>query len=912
MTVPVKACELCPGLCGTRSSIVNGRGPAERPDFMVVGDGPNWEDDEAGKPWAGKNGHVLAALFKEAGISTRDVYLTHATRCYGGRTHKPNAKEIDACRPYLIEEIRRVNPKVIISVGAPPLRALYKQVPITDVLGQTLVQPDTGIPLIATYAPGYLMKKKSGGKGGWGESGKVVSHLAKAARVARHGLGKGDLGTYTPVLTLEDLRDLELVLNADDVEWFSIDTETCNGLSWMTNEIITIQFAPRPQESYVVPIMFKATEDEYDEDGKLLGPGKPNDDFFLGHLAPAWTEEEWPEAHSILGRIFSSGKPKGFQGGIYDLAEIERDASSACVEALTAYGWHVENYVIDTLMLGRALDESLPNDLDALTARETDIPYYSGEVMVHSKRKRKMELLPNHMLWKYGGGDTSVTQIVEPSLREQVRAQGSEWLVDNVSVPIVRCAWEMSRRGVLVDMAYFNDLCALYREKIAAWETELYALVGHEFKWKYSPAVQKVLHDELKLPRPKGRTKGAKECEDCKALDDRDDACDKHSPTGADALKEIYALSSHEVCPLLIAMKKAYKFYSTNLDGGKGGFRRWIRPDGRIHPKWKPSSAETGRFACEEPSLMNLPKSVEVQEGNISEHNAMRRVFIAPEGRGLINADWNQLEVWGLAYETGDEVLLGLLMGGEDVHTYVARKMCEMHINEAIFPDVDRELPDWQWRAAHEELRRKAKVFVFGLSYGMTEEGVSVRLNCDNPTAKILIDAFLTIFPTLRAYFERIRKAVLRDHRIPNWAGRWRHFPEIGPLVALRYSHDIDASCREAVNFPVQSGGHDLHSSVHILTERSEALKRRDAQIVMEVHDSLTIEAPWPNQEYMIQTAWIIKDLWETTAKTLIKPNGDPLAWQVPVEVEWGKSLGTPAWKLTARGDVVEIKDEAA
>jgi hypothetical protein len=124
----------------------------------------------------------------------------------------------------------------------------------------------------------------------------------------------------------------------------------------------------------------------------------------------------------------------------------------------------------------------------------------------------------------------------------------------------------------------------------------------------------------------------------------------------------------------------------------------------------------------------------------------------------------------------------------------------------------------------------------------------------------------------------------------------------------MRRMNDLEALIREGINMPIQSGGSGLHSAVHNLSEYHPVLRARQCYPVISVHDDLTFEFYWPNQEYAETTARIIKDLWEKTANSLILQDGTRLAWQIPVEIEFGPYWGDPWYKLTARGDLLDLR----
>jgi DNA polymerase I-like protein with 3'-5' exonuclease and polymerase domains len=127
---------------------------------------------------------------------------------------------------------------------------------------------------------------------------------------------------------------------------------------------------------------------------------------------------------------------------------------------------------------------------------------------------------------------------------------------------------------------------------------------------------------------------------------------------------------------------------------------------------------------------------------------------------------------------------------------------------------------------------------------------------------------------------------VLTTYGVTNKFGRRRHFPEVPILAALKYRTDLEAVIRVANNFPLQSGGHDLHSLAHIATE---AELSSWIQPVQEMHDSLLCYTPL---ERLDEAAVAIKTLWEGIALNTILPSGERLDWHIPVDVKCGQSFG--------------------
>jgi uracil-DNA glycosylase len=121
-----KACDLF--LRGTQT--VFGEGPS-RAEVMLVGEQPGDAEDLAGHPFVGPAGRLLDKALEQAGIERRLVYLTNVVKHFKWeprgkrRIHaKPNAAEINACRPWLETEIAVVKPRVLVCLGATAAQAL--------------------------------------------------------------------------------------------------------------------------------------------------------------------------------------------------------------------------------------------------------------------------------------------------------------------------------------------------------------------------------------------------------------------------------------------------------------------------------------------------------------------------------------------------------------------------------------------------------------------------------------------------------------------------------------------------------------------------------------------------------------------------------------------------------------------
>lgn len=111
----VQACTRCP-LHETRTKAVFGAGDADA-DVMFVGEAPGAEEDRQGLPFVGRAGQLLNELLEGIGLSRRGVFVANVLKSRPPGNRDPLPLEIEACRPYLFEQVRLIEPKVVCTLG---------------------------------------------------------------------------------------------------------------------------------------------------------------------------------------------------------------------------------------------------------------------------------------------------------------------------------------------------------------------------------------------------------------------------------------------------------------------------------------------------------------------------------------------------------------------------------------------------------------------------------------------------------------------------------------------------------------------------------------------------------------------------------------------------------------------------
>lgn len=160
------ACTACP-LYRNATQTVFGEGLAHAP-IVLVGEQPGNDEDLAGRPFVGPAGRLLDRALRLAGLERAQLYVTNAVKHFkwskdrgGGkrRIHeKPNASEIEACRPWLEQELWLIRPRIVVCMGVTAARSVLRRaVTITASRGRLLTSPD-GYRTLVTVHPSALLR----------------------------------------------------------------------------------------------------------------------------------------------------------------------------------------------------------------------------------------------------------------------------------------------------------------------------------------------------------------------------------------------------------------------------------------------------------------------------------------------------------------------------------------------------------------------------------------------------------------------------------------------------------------------------------------------------------------------------------------------------------------------------------
>ncbi len=150
------ACPLGPG----RFRLVFGEGdPKAR--LMFIGEGPGKDEDQQGRPFVGKAGELLDKMIGGMGLRRDQVYITNVVKCRPPDNRTPTPQESQTCLTYLKRQIELIDPSVIVTLGATPLRELLGiQTGITRVRGiWQRLELHRAIPVMPTFHPAYVLRQ---------------------------------------------------------------------------------------------------------------------------------------------------------------------------------------------------------------------------------------------------------------------------------------------------------------------------------------------------------------------------------------------------------------------------------------------------------------------------------------------------------------------------------------------------------------------------------------------------------------------------------------------------------------------------------------------------------------------------------------------------------------------------------
>jgi DNA polymerase len=159
-----------------RTNIVFGEGDPKAV-IVFVGEGPGFEEDQQGRPFVGAAGQLLTDIIEKGmNIKRAEVYICNIVKCRPPNNRNPEPDEVESCIGFVKQQIRAIQPTVIVTLGNVPTQNLLNtKQGITKLRG--VWQEYEGIPVMPTFHPSYLLRSPGEKKWVWVDIKSVLKKL---------------------------------------------------------------------------------------------------------------------------------------------------------------------------------------------------------------------------------------------------------------------------------------------------------------------------------------------------------------------------------------------------------------------------------------------------------------------------------------------------------------------------------------------------------------------------------------------------------------------------------------------------------------------------------------------------------------------------------------------------------------
>jgi len=165
-------CNKC-GLAKTRNHVIFGEGNSHAP-ILIIGEAPGRDEDLQGRPFVGYSGQLLDKILDACGFNrTQHVYISNIIKCRPPGNRVPYPEEIEKCKPLLLQQIKLINPKILILLGATALKNMIgPDMRITKIRGNWI--PWENRLAMPVYHPSALLRNPALKKDTWEDFKKLV------------------------------------------------------------------------------------------------------------------------------------------------------------------------------------------------------------------------------------------------------------------------------------------------------------------------------------------------------------------------------------------------------------------------------------------------------------------------------------------------------------------------------------------------------------------------------------------------------------------------------------------------------------------------------------------------------------------------------------------------------------------
>lgn len=786
---------------------------------MIVGDNPNYVEDNRGEYGHGNPHSLLEQLCYSAGIKFKDVYYTPVVKCRKGDKGKVSAQALKTCKEsYLLDEIDRVKPDYVITLGSTALKALTNKAKITEIHGQ-VIEHKAGYKVLPTFHPAMSLRDPRF----WD---RIHTDFRQFGKIIRgEELASHDMD-WEWIQTEEGLSSVLAAIKKSKVVAYDLET---NGLQMRlrSSEIGQTVIATFRK-------VFVIEHDQFSHDmlshfhnraARILKRGK----IVVGQNAKF--DNLW--LHYQYGCRF----PLNFDTMLASHLLDENSPNGLKQNAqkyLEAQDWNVstnikKGIVEPTGAEVRELKASL-GKMPVKRLKEERAQWESDlEDLIQKKRDENREARANYAAWD-GYYTIRLYKVFKNQLSEDPEL---ETLFHKLVMPVARTYEQLEINGVHIDLEQMAEADKILIRKLRRLTRSLNRHINPwrekemEINWNSGKFVNTVLFEWLRL-EPAGYT-------------------EKGAPSTAED-NLVKMKGQHEIIQTLLDYRGAFKQLSSFIQGWK---KRMI--DGQLFPSFKVAGTVTGRPSCSDPNLQQVPRDPFI-----------RSLVGAPPGWVFFEVDYSQIELRVAAAISGEPTMLQVFRTGGDIHESTYEMIMGMSTTDAVAHIEDER----ERKAQLKEERKKAKAINFGFIYGMGWK--KFREYCETKMGLIITDAeakawrkrYFENYPVLLEWHDRQRRIVRNLSQVRTYTGRIRHLPQINsPDQGLAAEAE-----RNAINSPVQGFGAEM--ILMSLIEVNEHFGNNILRLSGTIHDAMVgivrkehAEAAMARVKKIMESPRIMKEL---------------------------------------------------
>ncbi|HEY8172451.1 MAG TPA: DNA polymerase I, partial [Dehalococcoidia bacterium] len=510
------------------------------------------------------------------------------------------------------------------------------------------------------------------------------------------------------------------------------------------------------------------------------------------------------------------------------------------MEVLAGCGIELQGVAFDTMIAAYLMNEGggeavRPGGgslgLKWLAARRLNVEMTALTDLIGTGAKAiTMADVPVEQAAPYSCADADMALRLRGPMEADLAEQGLAKLFAEIEIPLVPVLARMERTGVAVDTDALRQMSQGLTKQIAKLEKQAYESVGHEFNLGSPIQLSQVLFDELQLPKTRRTKQGY-----------------TTDATALEGLRE-----AHPLVDILLEWRQLTKLKGTYIDALPALVHK---STGRIHTNFNQTVAATGRLSSQDPNLQNIPVRTDLG-------NAIRRCFIARDYGPkpiLIAADYSQIELRIMAHLSQDPALIEAFVNDEDIHAATAAQVFGCEIEDVT-----------------SDQRRRAKVFNFGVLYGLSEFGLSAREGISREEAGQFIERYFAKYPKVQEWRERTIEECKKNGYVETMVGRRRLLPEIrSSNFQVRSGAE-----RMAINMPVQGAASDIIKIAMNCIDAEMLDRNMTTKMILQVHDELIFEGP--EKERSAVQDMVLR----------VMPQSVDLAVPLKVDVKIGKNWG--------------------